>query len=94
MPKETIDAVIAKAPDAEWRLIIALTRYGGLRCPSEVLSLEWPHVDWERERMTVFSPKKEYLPRGAYRPFHFPRIASVLCAVLVWSPGKNRFKIC
>lgn len=28
-----------------WRTIIALTRFGGLRCPSEVLSLEWRHVD-------------------------------------------------
>ena len=29
----------------EWRTIIALARFGGLRCPSEVLSLEWRHVD-------------------------------------------------
>lgn len=31
--------VLNEAPDAEWRLIIALSRYGGLRCPSEHLSL-------------------------------------------------------
>src|SRR5262249_9490885 len=42
-----------------WRIIIALCRYGGLRCPSEVLSLEWRHVDWERNRITVPSPKTE-----------------------------------
>jgi integrase len=40
-----------------WRTIIALARFGGLRCPSEVLSLEWRHVDWERDRITVPSPK-------------------------------------
>ncbi len=42
-----------------WRTIIALARYGGLRCPSEVLTLEFRHVDWERNRITVISPKTE-----------------------------------
>jgi hypothetical protein len=37
----------------------ALARFGGLRCPSEVLSLEWRHVDWERGRLTVPSPKTD-----------------------------------
>jgi hypothetical protein len=32
--REDIDKAIAEAPDAEWKLIIALARYGGLRCPS------------------------------------------------------------
>ncbi len=43
--------------DPTWRTIIALSRLGGLRCPSEVLSLEWRHVDWKRGRITVPSPK-------------------------------------
>ena len=42
-----------------WRIIIVLARYGGLRCPSEVLSLEWRQVDWERNRVTVPSPKTD-----------------------------------
>jgi hypothetical protein len=42
-----------------WRIIIALARYGGLRCPPEVLSLEWRHIDWERNRITVPSPKTD-----------------------------------
>src|SRR6516164_1485633 len=42
-----------------WRMIIALCRLGGLRCPSEVLSLEWRHIDWERNRITVPSPKTD-----------------------------------
>src|SRR5262245_6501579 len=42
-----------------WRTIIALARYGGLRCPSEVLSLEWRHVDWGRGRLAVPSPKTD-----------------------------------
>src|SRR5262245_43938039 len=42
-----------------WRVIIALARYGGLRCPSEVLSREWRHVDRERGRITVPSLKTD-----------------------------------
>jgi integrase len=65
--QETIQAVIDAAPDAEWRLIIALARFGGLRCPSEVLALEWGWIDWARDRFTVFAPKLEHLPSGGKR---------------------------
>lgn len=59
IPAETIKKVIAECPDSEWRLLIALSRYGGLRCPSEHLSLRWDGVDWKRQRITVLSPKTE-----------------------------------
>ena len=45
-----------------WRVIVALARYGGLRCPSEVLSLRWQDVDWETERIVVPSPKTAHHP--------------------------------
>ena len=49
--------VLDEAPDAEWRLIIALSRYGGLRCPSEHLALTLDDVDWEHGRVHITSPK-------------------------------------
>ena len=52
--------VIDACPDAEWRLIFALSRFGGLRCPSEHLALTWPDVDWERDRFQVTSSKTEH----------------------------------
>jgi integrase len=55
--RETIARVIEEAPDNEWRLIIALSRFGGLRCPSEHLALRWQDVDWARDRFAVQSPK-------------------------------------
>lgn len=64
---ETTEKVIAACPDAEWRLILALSRYGGLRCPSEHLSLTWEDVDWENDRLTVRSPKTEHHPGGGSR---------------------------
>jgi integrase len=55
--REVIFRVIDAAPDAEWRLLIALSRFGGLRCPSEHLALRWQDIDWERNRFRVESPK-------------------------------------
>ena len=48
--REATTKLIEACPDREWRLIIALSRYGGLRCPSETLTLEWSDVNWEQGR--------------------------------------------
>jgi integrase len=47
-------------PRAQWKLMVALSRYGGLRCPSETLSLKWADVDWERNLIRIPSPKTEH----------------------------------
>ena len=52
--------VLEACPDHEWRLIFSLARFGGLRTPSESLSLRWNDVDWERCRLLVHSPKTEH----------------------------------
>ena len=57
LPAEDVEKVIGFCPDAEWRLIIALSRFAGLRCPSETLKMKWSDVDWEQNRMTVHSKK-------------------------------------
>lgn len=54
--RETVDKVMAQA-DTTWQTIIALARYGGLRCPNEVLSLRWKDIDWQEAEMTVTSHK-------------------------------------
>lgn len=51
--------VVEACPDLDWRLIVALSRYGGLRCPSEHLALRWSDVDWDAGRIVVHSPKTE-----------------------------------
>lgn len=60
--QEETAAVLDACPDHEWRLLVALTRFGGLRTPSEPLALQWSDVDWERNRITVHVPKLEHLP--------------------------------
>lgn len=58
--RETTGKVLAACPDAEWRLIVALARYGGLRCPSEHLELKWTDILWDPGRFRVTSPKTEH----------------------------------
>jgi integrase len=52
--------IVMACPDAEWRLLFTLSRYGGLRCPSEHLALRWADVDWDNSRILVRSPKTEH----------------------------------
>jgi integrase len=54
---ETTTQALDALPDAEWRLIFALSRFGGLRCPSEHLALTWNDIDWERDRFRAVAPK-------------------------------------
>ncbi|MEN6497002.1 MAG: phage integrase SAM-like domain-containing protein, partial [Thermoguttaceae bacterium] len=50
--REVAQKILDACPDAQWRLLFALSRFGGLRCPSEHLNLRWTDVDWERSRFT------------------------------------------
>jgi len=77
--REEAQAVLEACPDAQWRLLFALGRYGGLRCPSEHLGLRWVDVDWDRDRMTVHSPKTEHHPGGESRQIPlFPELRPYL----------------
>lgn len=51
--------VLEACPGNEWRLLIALSRFAGLRCPSEHMALRWQDVDWARSRLTVTACKTE-----------------------------------
>lgn len=53
------------APDADWRLLIALARFGGLRTPSESLRLRWSDIDWAAGTMRVTSPKTAKQGKGS-----------------------------
>ena len=65
--REDTAKLLEGAPDATWRTIISLCRYGGLRCPSEVLSLKWDGVDWAKNRFRVDSPKTEHHAGKGFR---------------------------
>ena len=65
--REETQAVLDACPDAPWRLVFALCRYGGLRCPSEVTGLKWEDINWEKMRFTVRAAKTEHHADGGIR---------------------------
>ncbi len=80
--REMATKVIDACPDAEWRLLFGLSRYGGLRCPSEHLAITWADVDWERGRIRVPSPKMEHIEGRASRVIPlFPELRPLLLDV-------------
>ncbi len=56
---EETERLIAAAPSLQWRLLIGLARYAGLRVDSESHGLTWQDVDWERRRLRVYAPKTD-----------------------------------
>jgi len=64
---EMAQKVLDACPDAEWRLIFGLARFGGLRCPSEVLRLKWEDIDFANEQFTVHASKTEHHGSGGIR---------------------------
>lgn len=65
-------------PDADWRAIVALARFGGLRCPSEVLAVRWQDVDWSNNRLKVRSPKTAHHGKAERLIPLFPELRAVL----------------
>jgi len=55
--RETALRVLEACPDAEWRAMFCLARWGALRVPSELLMLKWTDINWAAGRFTVRSPK-------------------------------------
>jgi len=85
--REIIAKVIDAAPDAQWRLLIVLSRFGGLRVPSEALALRWTDVDWEHNRLTVRSCKTEHHEGKGERMIPlFPELREHLQAVFDAAP--------
>jgi integrase len=74
---ELIQEVIDACPCAEWRLIFALARYGGLRIPSELYNLKWSDVLWDQGRFIVHSPKTEHIEGKGTRSAIVPRARAV-----------------
>ena len=68
--------------------IVALSRYAGLRCPSESLALRWTDIYWDRGRFRVTAPKTERYGKGERVPPLFPELRYELDALFkLVAPG-------
>lgn len=87
VPAADVDRVIASISDPQWKLLIALARYGGLRIPSEALALTWRDVDFEGRRFIVRASKTEHHAGGGIRVVPmFPQLAPHFQAVFDQAP--------
>jgi len=78
VPREVVDKLMKKA-NPVWKVILGLSRYGGLRTPSETLSLRWEDIDWEMNRMSIPEPKVEHHEgRGIRSCPIFPELRPIL----------------
>ena len=78
VPRESIDRVLEHC-DITWKTIVCLSRYGGLRCPSETLSLRWSDIDFPNGRMYIQEPKVEHHEgRGIRECPLFPELRAIL----------------
>jgi integrase len=85
-PEDTAKLLEA-CPSLDWRLIVVLSRFGGLRCPSEVLSLRWQDIDWAAGRLLVTSPKTEHHPGKDTRIIPlFPELRPILAEAFEAAP--------
>ena len=78
VPREVIQKVLDACPNWQWRTVVALTRYGGLRCSSEVALLKWSDIHWDTERFTVSSPKTQRYGKGSRVVPLFPELRPFL----------------
>jgi integrase len=89
--REETDRLL-EACDPSWRVIVALARYGGLRCPSEVLSVKWSDVQWDASRLVVESPKTAHHEGKASRVIPlFPELREILAEAYVIAPPDKEF---
>lgn len=80
--KEMTQKVLDACPDAEWRLIVTMSRYGGVRIPSEIMPLTWSDVDFEKGLVHITSCKTEgYEGRDRRTLPMFPELRAALMDV-------------
>ena len=91
---EDAKKVLDACPDIQWKLIFALARWGGLRCPSEILRLKWEDINWEQKRFTVHASKTEHHADGGIRQVPiFPELMPLFLEAFETAPEGESFVI-
>lgn len=67
VPAEIVETALRHCDCPELRAVIALSRYAGLRIPSEIVPLRWRDADLTRRELTIHAPKTEHHPDGGKR---------------------------
>ena len=52
-----MDALLDACPNVEFRALLCLVRFGGVRCPSEVKGMRWTQIHWHNDTFIASGPK-------------------------------------
>ena len=91
--QETIAKVLQACPDVQWRVIVALARFGGVGTPSAPLGLRWGDIDWDQNRFTVTSPKTNKQGKPWRIVPLFPELREILAEAFDLAPDRAEFVI-
>ena len=91
--RNVIGKVLDKCPNWQWRTVVALARYGGLRCSSEVALLKWSDIHWDTERFTVSSPKTKRYGKATRLVPIFPELRPFLDEAFSLAPEGEQWVI-
>lgn len=84
--------ILEACPNVQWKVIFALCRWGGLRCPSEIQALQWSDINFAEQKITVRSPKTEHHTGKEVRTIPlFPELEPILTQAMSETPeGETR----
>lgn len=83
---ELFTKIVDFSADHELRLLLALVRFCGLRCPSEIKPLPWAAVDWAGGVLVVHGPKNDEYSSGRREVPLFPPVIPYLNAAWEAAP--------
>jgi len=82
--------VLDHCPNTQWKLIVSLARIG-IRIPSEYFGLTWDSVNWDKNTITVRSPKTKAIEGRVFRELPIsPEIKKLLQEVLNNAPKDEK----
>ena len=89
--RDVLAALLDACPNVQWRTLLGLCRFAGLRCPSEVGALRWADVSWDRQRLIVHSAKTaEHEGKGERAVPIVPELQTLLLAAFeAAEPGEE-----
>jgi integrase len=92
--REMIEKIIEHCPNNQWKVLLSLARWGGMRTPSEPLALRWQDILWDQNKIVVQVPKLAHIPGKETRIIPlFPEILPHLRAVFEEAAEGEEFVI-
>lgn len=75
-PEDT-ERLLNACPSTQWKLLIGLARYAGVRVPSEAFAVTWSMIDWDKRAIRIPSKKTRRYSESRVCPI-IPELMAIL----------------